>query len=514
MNHCVTDFSVPSTPGIPTAMHNGEDDFMDLLYPLDRYSFTKPRTSKSVSTCAQPPLPQNPPHAYSQLGKAEDEMGSWLHYPLDELHNDLLYQNKSLAALHVPERALESRRPLPKLPEGSASRSFPFISRMMGNNFAVPPEVLMSGGYTVVDSNDTPITSGNHTAVEPANVADTVVAAPPCRSEAAVVTNTATEVIPSVQKRSPPTGERNVEGQSTSPSSSSATNSATAIAHATGELWRRRNEIEEVCRKRKMKEIDESSFVAAANTAATTTETEDVDLESDYKKKHSRGSSAAKRSRTAEVHNLSERKRRDRINEKMRELQQLIPRCDKSDKASMLDEAIEYMKSLQTQIQMMSMGYGMMPMMYPGMQQQYMPLMPPTSMAVGTSMAPAVMPYTPAIPGPVLPAPNFNVPAIASPSVMPPLAPRLPVVPFPLAAAQPSIPADSTGNPYALQIPGMAQIPRIADPYQQYLAYQQIQMQTQMQMGMLAMQTPVQPVSSKKSSHTKSAGDNEEDDVQ
>nr|GEY31852.1 phytochrome interacting factor 3 [Tanacetum cinerariifolium] len=57
------------------------------------------------------------------------------------------------------------------------------------------------------------------------------------------------------------------------------------------------------------------------------------------------------RSRAAEVHNLSERRRRDRINEKMKALQELIPRCNKSDKASMLDEAIEYLKSLQMQVQ-------------------------------------------------------------------------------------------------------------------------------------------------------------------
>ncbi|CAL9161677.1 unnamed protein product [Musa hybrid cultivar] len=76
----------------------------------------------------------------------------------------------------------------------------------------------------------------------------------------------------------------------------------------------------------------------------------------------------AKRSRAAEVHNLSERRRRDRINEKMRALQELIPNCSKVDKASMLDEAIEYLKTLQLQVQMMSMGSGlcMSPVMLPG----------------------------------------------------------------------------------------------------------------------------------------------------
>ncbi|MFS7902376.1 putative transcription factor bHLH family [Helianthus anomalus] len=41
------------------------------------------------------------------------------------------------------------------------------------------------------------------------------------------------------------------------------------------------------------------------------------------------GSTSTKRPRSAEIHNLSERRRRDRINEKMKALQELIPRCNK-----------------------------------------------------------------------------------------------------------------------------------------------------------------------------------------
>ncbi|KAF7074518.1 hypothetical protein CFC21_079374 [Triticum aestivum] len=99
----------------------------------------------------------------------------------------------------------------------------------------------------------------------------------------------------------------------------------------------------------------------------------------------------ARRSRAAEVHNLSERRRRDRINEKMRALQELIPHCNKTDKASMLDEAIEYLKTLQMQVQMMWMGSGMAPpaVMFPGMQMhQYLPQMGPPSMARMPFMAP------------------------------------------------------------------------------------------------------------------------------
>ncbi|KAJ8494227.1 hypothetical protein OPV22_015948 [Ensete ventricosum] len=65
--------------------------------------------------------------------------------------------------------------------------------------------------------------------------------------------------------------------------------------------------------------------------------------------------SKTKRSRVAEVHNLSEKRRRNKINEKMRALQQLLPHHDKVDKVSVLDEAIEYLKTLQLQVQMMSM---------------------------------------------------------------------------------------------------------------------------------------------------------------
>ncbi|CAA6672535.1 unnamed protein product [Spirodela intermedia] len=61
--------------------------------------------------------------------------------------------------------------------------------------------------------------------------------------------------------------------------------------------------------------------------------------------------SGSKRSRAAEVHNLSEKRRRSRINEKMKALQNLIPNSNKTDKASMLDEAIEYLKQLQLQVQ-------------------------------------------------------------------------------------------------------------------------------------------------------------------
>lgn len=95
-------------------------------------------------------------------------------------------------------------------------------------------------------------------------------------------------------------------------------------------------------------------------------QSEDVEGESSVDVKQPRKSSS-KRNRAAEVHNLSERNRRNRINEKLKALQDLIPNSSKTDKASVLDEAIEYMKTLQMQLQMVSMrsGLSVSPMMIP-----------------------------------------------------------------------------------------------------------------------------------------------------
>lgn len=88
----------------------------------------------------------------------------------------------------------------------------------------------------------------------------------------------------------------------------------------------------------------------------------DVDFESEEQEEalmnRPPARTSSKRSRAAEVHNLSEKRRRQRINEKMKALQKLIPNSNKTDKASMLDEAIEYLKQLQVQVQMLTMRNG------------------------------------------------------------------------------------------------------------------------------------------------------------
>ncbi|GKE18829.1 transcription factor PIF1-like protein isoform X1 [Tanacetum coccineum] len=86
-----------------------------------------------------------------------------------------------------------------------------------------------------------------------------------------------------------------------------------------------------------------------------------------------------------------------------------------SDKASMLDEAIKYyLKSLQMQVQMMSMRYNMVRMMFPPGIQPYMPPMAAMGMGMGMGMVMVMelirrnqpmVPYPAVTPGPPMPNP-------------------------------------------------------------------------------------------------------------
>ncbi|WJX11868.1 hypothetical protein P8452_02427 [Trifolium repens] len=212
-------------------------------------------------------------------------------------------------------------------------------------------------------------------------------------------------------------------GKETTTTMDMTVTSSPDCSSGSGEPAQRKPELD---RKRKGREPEESEF------------------QSEEEKKQVRGStSSTKRSRAAEVHNLSERKRRDRINEKMKALQELIPRCNKSDKASMLDEAIEYLKSLQLQVQMMSMGCGMVPMMFPGIQ-QFMPTMG-MGMGMGLGMEMGM---------------GMN----------------RPVMPFPNMLASSPLPAATVAAQFGprfdqSRIPN----PNFTDPYQQYLGPHQMQ---------------------------------------
>ncbi|KAL8121816.1 hypothetical protein AgCh_018525 [Apium graveolens] len=64
----------------------------------------------------------------------------------------------------------------------------------------------------------------------------------------------------------------------------------------------------------------------------------------------------ARRGQATDPHSIAERLRRERIAERMRALQELVPSCNKSDKAAMLDEILDYVKFLRLQVKVLSMS--------------------------------------------------------------------------------------------------------------------------------------------------------------
>ncbi|XP_039062559.1 transcription factor bHLH79-like isoform X2 [Hibiscus syriacus] len=64
----------------------------------------------------------------------------------------------------------------------------------------------------------------------------------------------------------------------------------------------------------------------------------------------------ARRGQATDSHSLAERARRERISERMKILQDLVPGCNKViGKALVLDEIINYVQSLQQQVEFLSM---------------------------------------------------------------------------------------------------------------------------------------------------------------
>ncbi|KAA8542062.1 hypothetical protein F0562_023214 [Nyssa sinensis] len=74
----------------------------------------------------------------------------------------------------------------------------------------------------------------------------------------------------------------------------------------------------------------------------------------------------ARRGQATDSHSLAERVRREKISDRMKLLQGLVPGCDKiTGKALMLDEIINYVQSLQNQVEFLSMKLASVnPMLY------------------------------------------------------------------------------------------------------------------------------------------------------
>ncbi|CDY31989.1 BnaA07g00060D [Brassica napus] len=416
-----TNSSSSNLPRKPILGEEEDGDLMELLWhngqvvlQNQRPNTKKQPPSSSSSSAPPPPLDHN-------LFIQEDEMSSWLHYPLrdDDFCSDLFFPAAPSSERHTSNQVTSTRPPVPSTPPAPSSvkppvRNFMNFSRLRGD-FTGRGE---SGPSTVRES----------AKVNPsATPASSAARESDLGSRSAVDGGGAYTVGDNRKGKAVVTTEPARENQGTSSSVAS------------------KSEIETIVDERKRKEreaIDETECRNEVSPLARLVEA-----------KQGRGSSSTKRSRAAEVHNLSERKRRDRINERMKALQELIPRCNKSDKASMLDEAIEYMKSLQLQIQMMSMGCGMMPMIYTGMQ-QYMPHM---AMGMGMEMG---MNRPPPPPPPFMPFPNM----LASQRPLPPQT-RMGGYP-PVQASDPSrvYGSNQQFDPNSSQ----AQFSAYMDPFQQF----------------------------------------------
>ncbi|XAR61008.1 hypothetical protein NMG60_11034579 [Bertholletia excelsa] len=511
MNHCVPDFeidedySIPTSSGLarPKKSPMAEDEIMELLWQngqvvmqsQSQRSIKRSHMGDAVLPAElsaareiRPEEKSGSTHPFMQ----EDEMASWLQYPIDDssfdrdFYAELIYPSPCAPAAPPPRtspildlRTMDVRAPpqstapppapLPPVPPPRHSdveypsrfQNFAHFSRPRGV-IETGPSILNKAATesTVVDSSVTPATGRPESRASQAfgstSTSQVSGANLWCGSmSGAAAGGTSSAAGGGGSERG--TCELTV---TSSPGGSGASVSAGAEPIQKPPPPPPPQQPPTDDRKRKGRQADD-----------TECQSEDAEFESPDAKKQARGSTSTRRSRAAEVHNLSERRRRDRINEKMRALQELIPRCNKSDKASMLDEAIEYLKALQLQVQMMSMGCGMVPMMFPGVQ-QYMPAM---GMGMGMGMEMGIS--RPMMPFPsVLAGSSTPTPASAAH-----LGPRFPMPTFhmqPLPLPDQSrIQAPSQSDPAmnSAGTPNQPGMPNFPDPYQQYLNLQQTQ---------------------------------------
>ncbi|KAL1550084.1 transcription factor PIF1-like [Salvia divinorum] len=468
MNHCVPDFHemndddsipTPSSFSRPKKTTTGEEEIMELLWQngqvvVQSQNQRPPNRSASSGEVVIPSDREIRSSAEEQqhLFIQEDEMASWLQYPLDDssfdrdFYADLLYSTPPpppLTTATAQPRAAAEIRPPPIPAPVARPDNPPRVQNFVHFSRLPIRQRTARESSTVVESNETPA------AAPESRVSHTVTdSGPPVNADSATVrtggTSAAAGTCDYTVASSPGSSPTSFSGDTHQPQHKPA-----AAAED---------------RKRKVREVDDNEC-----------QSEDIEFEAAEGKKQGCGSASTKRSRAAEVHNLSERRRRDRINEKMRALQELIPRCNKSDKASMLDEAIEYLKSLQLQVQMMSMGCGMVPMMYPVGVQQYMPAAMGLGMGMmDMGMSRPMVPYPPMMAGSAMPNPAATVAHMG---------PRFPIRPFHMrpvpvpdpSALQPTNHADQVSNSTAIP-QNQPRFQNFPDPYQQYLGFHPTQL--------------------------------------
>ncbi|XP_011083355.1 transcription factor bHLH137 [Sesamum indicum] len=111
----------------------------------------------------------------------------------------------------------------------------------------------------------------------------------------------------------------------------------------------------------------------------------------------------ARRGQATDSHSLAERVRRERISERMKLLQALVPGCDKvTGKALMLDEIINYVQSLQNQVEFLSMKLASVnPISYDfGMDLESLMVRPPPDQNLSSLPSPLMQSCSPATANP------------------------------------------------------------------------------------------------------------------
>ncbi|XP_057495172.1 transcription factor UNE10-like isoform X2 [Actinidia eriantha] len=133
--------------------------------------------------------------------------------------------------------------------------------------------------------------------------------------------------------------------------------------------------------------LPESTCSDEWSTEATTRDDRDTrELRAEEREKKARRRFSLSTRRTFGIDSQSELRRREKINKRMKTLQQMVPNSSKIDKVSMLDEVIEHLKQLQAQVVMMSRMMNMSYMMLPMALQQHLQLSLMASMGMGMRM--------------------------------------------------------------------------------------------------------------------------------
>jgi hypothetical protein len=99
---------------------------------------------------------------------------------------------------------------------------------------------------------------------------------------------------------------------------------------------------------------DEGGNTYIDTQSSSSCTSEEGNLEGNAKPSSKKMGTRANRGAATDPQSLYARKRRERINERLRILQNLVPNGTKVDISTMLEEAVQYVKFLQLQIKLLS----------------------------------------------------------------------------------------------------------------------------------------------------------------